>query len=93
MNEETKSVTKKAVKIIAATCVAAGAVALVASGAALKAVTEGGRYLKDVVKKIMDEEPEQKEAEAEVSPEEIVADPTVEAEGRQNEAPADEEPV
>lgn len=58
MNKEIKTTLKKTVKIAGVTCIALGGAALIASGAALKAVTEGGRYLKDAVKKIVDEKPE-----------------------------------
>ena len=58
MNQEMKSFVKKTAKIAGVTCVAAGAIALMASGAALKAVTAGGKYLKDTVKKIVDEKPD-----------------------------------
>lgn len=54
MNHDAKKMLKKAAKIAGVTCVAAGAVAVVASGAALKAVTAGGKYLKETVKKILD---------------------------------------
>lgn len=49
MNTEMKNVTIKSAKIAAAICVAFGAVAVMASGAALKAVAEGGKYLKNVI--------------------------------------------
>ena len=58
MNKEIKSIVKKTAKIVAVTCVAAGAVALVTTDAALKALTEGAKYLKDTVKKIVGEQPE-----------------------------------
>lgn len=57
MNQEIKSIVKKTAKIAGVTCVAAGAVALVSSATAVKALTEGAKYLKDTVKKIIDEEP------------------------------------
>ena len=59
MNKEITSIVKKTVKVGADVCVAAGAVALMTSGAALKALTEGGKYLKDTVKKIIGEEPKE----------------------------------
>lgn len=59
MNKEIKSMVKKTAKIACVTCVAAGAVALMTSATALKAMTEGARYLKDTVKKIIDEEPKE----------------------------------
>lgn len=57
MNRKITSIVKKSAKIGAAVCVAAGAVALMTSGAALKALTEGGKYLKNTVAKIIGEEP------------------------------------
>ena len=60
MNKEAKNLVKKTAKIAGVTCVAAGAVALMTTGAALKALTEGAKYLKDTVKKIVDEEPKEK---------------------------------
>lgn len=71
---------KKAAKIAGVTCVAAGAVALVTSGTALKAITEGGKYLADTVKKIVNEETssepvsEEIAAEAEIVTEEPAAE-------------------
>ena len=55
MNKEAKSLVKKTAKIAGVTCVAAGAVALMTTGAALKALTEGAKYLKNIVQKIIDE--------------------------------------
>lgn len=55
MNKEIKTILRKTVKLAGVTCVAAGAVALVTSGAALKALTEGGKYLKETVTKILNE--------------------------------------
>lgn len=103
MNKEIKTVLKKTAKIAGVTCVAAGAVAIVTSKAALQAMLKGGEYLKDAVKKIIDEEPNAEEvteepvAESakeasvvETSTEETVAEETAaEAEA---EAPAEEEP-
>ena len=79
MNKEIKSIVKKTAKIGAVTCVAAGAVALMTTGAALKALTEGAKYLKDTVKKIVGEEPDV-EAIVEESPtEDVVEAPAAEA--------------
>ena len=55
MNKEAKSLVKKAAKIAGVTCIAAGAVALMTTGSALKALTEGAKYLKNTVQKIMDD--------------------------------------
>ena len=57
MNKKAKNLVKKSAKIAGVTCVAAGAVALMTTGTALKALTEGAKYLQDTVKKIVDEEP------------------------------------
>lgn len=68
MNKEMKSVLKKTAKIAGVTGVAAGAVAIMTSGAALKALSEGG-YLVNTVKKIMNEQeaPEESLEDAAVS--------------------------
>ena len=55
MKQEISSTLKKTVKIASVTCIALGGAALIASGAALKALAEGGRYLKDAVCKIAGE--------------------------------------
>ena len=77
MNKEIMSIVKKSAKIAGVTCIAAGAVALVTSGAALKAITEGGKYLAKTVKDILEEKP---------MPEEVV-------EAAEEAAPAAEVPV
>lgn len=55
MHKEAKSLVRKTAKIAGVTCVAAGAVALMTTGAALKALTEGAKYLKNTVQKIMND--------------------------------------
>lgn len=55
MNKEITTVLKKTVKIAGVTCFALGGAALIASGAALKALTEGAKYMKDSVKEILNE--------------------------------------
>ncbi len=82
MNKEGKTVLKKTVKIAGVTCFALGGAALIASGAALKALAEGAKFTRDSVKKILEEKPREEaaevaEAEA-VSPEETVPEETVE---------------
>ena len=57
MEQEIKTVLKKSVKIAGVTCLAMGGAALIASGAALKALMEGAKYVKDAVQKIIDEQP------------------------------------
>lgn len=78
MEKEIKTVLKKTVKIAGVTCFALGGGALIASGAALKALTEGAKYVAESVKKIVDEKPDDavsESVEAEVVPaEESVAD-------------------
>ena len=59
MNKEMKAIVKKTAKIAGVTCIAAGAVALMTSATALKALTEGGKYLKDTVHKILNEQSEE----------------------------------
>lgn len=85
MNKELTSIVKKTAKIAGVTCVAAGAVALMTSGAALKALTVGGKYLKDTIQKIVNENPdadvaaeEVVEAEAETEVAEVVAEEAAE---------------
>lgn len=56
MKKKMKTVVKKTAKIAGVTCLALGSAALIASGAALKALTEGAAYLKDAVKKIVRDE-------------------------------------
>ena len=85
MNIEAKNLVKKTVKIAGVTCIAAGAVALMTTGAALKALTEGAKYLKDTVKKIIDEEPKEEAiveeaAVVEASPEDFAGEEAVVAE-------------
>ena len=79
MNKEIKSIVKKTAKIGAVTCVAAGAVALMTTGAALKALTEGAKYLKDTVKKIVGEEPDVDVVVEEAPAEVVVEAPAAEA--------------
>lgn len=79
MNQEIKTIIKKTAKIGAAVCVASGAVALMTSGAALKALTEGAKYLKDTVKKIVNDEPKAETVDAETVVEEVVAEESTSA--------------
>ena len=85
MNSEAKNLVKKTAKIAGVTCIAAGAVALMTTGAALKALTEGAKYLKDTVKKIIDEEPKEETiveeaAVVEATPEDFAEEESVVAE-------------
>lgn len=88
MNKNT-NILKKTVKIAGVTCFALGGAALIASGAALKALTEGGKYLKDTVKKIINDKPVEESAiveEAEETPSvETAAEATVVVETSANE--------
>lgn len=80
MKKEITSIVKKSAKVGAAVCVAAGAIALVTSGAALKALAEGAGYLKNTVTKILRESPENgnpvEEAGANAVPAEAAEDET-----------------
>lgn len=80
MKKEITSIVKKSAKVGAAVCVAAGAVALMTSGAALKALTEGAKYLKNTVKKILDEESKSETSATEEVVESPACNPAVEAE-------------
>ena len=77
MKQEIKSLLKKTVKIAGVTCVAAGAVAVMTSGVALKAISEGGKYLADAVNRIVNEPDAPQET---VGAEEAVAAVQVESE-------------
>lgn len=74
MNKEAQNLVKKAAKIAGVTCVAAGAVALMTTGAALKALTTGAKYLKDTVQKIMDDSSETEIIAEVISAEEAAAE-------------------
>lgn len=85
MNKKAKNLVKKTAKIAGVTCIATGAVALMTTGAALKALTEGAKYLKDTVKKILDEEPKAEEvivdAVAEAAPAAEIAEEVAATDG------------
>lgn len=71
MEQKIKKIVKKTAKIAGVTCIAAGAIAIVTSKAALQAMLKGGEYLKDTVKKIMEEDSAEEavvEAEGEEMP-------------------------
>ena len=55
MKQEIKSVLKKTAKIAGVTCLAVGSIAVLTSGVALKAISEGGKYLAGTVMKIINE--------------------------------------
>ena len=80
MNKEIKSVVKKTAKVACVTCFALGGAALIASGAALKAMKEGAKYLADTVKKIIDEEPKEESIVEEAAVVEASSEDFVEAE-------------
>lgn len=88
MNKDAKRIVKKAAKIGGAACIAAGAIAIVTSKTALQAIWKGGEYLKDTVRKIMDDEPQTEQA-AEVLAEPIAAEDDFVEEGS---SPEDENP-
>ena len=73
MNQKITSVVKKSVKVGAAVCVAASAIALMTSGVALKAIGEGGKYLADAVKRIIGEQEAPQEDLAAASEEDFIA--------------------
>lgn len=77
MQKEIKTVLRKTVKIAGVTCLALSGAALIASGAALKALTEGAKYVKDSVKKIIDEKSNE-ESDDVVDTEVIPAEETAE---------------
>ena len=92
MKKEITSIVKKSAKVGAAVCVAAGAIALMTSGAALKALTEGAKYLKNTVEKIVREAPEAEQIVEEATVEETPAEaPAVTAVAE--EVPSTEEEV
>lgn len=74
MNKEIKSIVKKTTKIAGITCFVLGGAALIASGAAVKALAEGGKYLKDTVRKIVNEETKTEEVVVDAVTEEAPAE-------------------
>ena len=82
MEKKIESALKKSAKIAGVTCLALGSAALIASGAALNALVEGARYVKDSAKKIIDEKDTEEPVEvidAEAVPvEEVTAQPKAE---------------
>ena len=94
MKKEVMSIVKKSAKVAGVTCVAAGAVALITSGAALKAITEGGKYLAKTVKDILEEKPKQEDIVVEAEEATAVEEVTV-ADGSAptTEVPAEEATV
>lgn len=86
MSKEINRVLKKTVKIAGVTCVALGGAALIASGAALKALAEGAKFVKNTVKEILDEQPAEEPAE-------VVEAEAVEPAQQPEEAEAEEETV
>lgn len=55
MRKKINSVLIKTAKIAGVTCITAGAIAIMTSSTALKAIGEGGKYLANTVKKIVSE--------------------------------------
>lgn len=94
MNQEVKSILKKTAKITGVTCLTLGGAALIASGAALKALTEGAKFLKDTVQQIIDDGPKAGDVIVDAVAEEIPAtEATVEtpaAEAAEEEGPSAE---
>lgn len=79
MNKEINNIVKKSAKIAGVTCIAAGAVALMTSATAIKALTEGAKYLKGTVEKIIRDDSVPEKTVVEATAEEIVAAPVAEA--------------
>lgn len=65
MDKKIKSMLKKSGKIAGVTCLALSSATLIASGAAVKALVAGAKYVKDSVKKIIDERNDTETGEAE----------------------------
>ena len=55
MKKEIKSILGKTTKIAGVTCVAAGTIAVMTSGVALKMIGAGGKYLANTVKRIVND--------------------------------------
>lgn len=85
MEKEIKTVLKKTVKIAGVTCFALGGAALIASGAALKALTEGAKFVKNSIRDIINEKPAEETAET------VEAEVVTEEEPIADEAPAQPE--
>jgi hypothetical protein len=85
MEKEIKIVLKKTVKIAGVTCLALGGAALIASGAALKALTEGAKFVKNGIRDIINEKPAEETAET------VEAEVVTEEEPIADEAPAQPE--
>lgn len=58
MKKEIKSILKKTAKIAGVTCVTTGAIALIASGTALKATAEGFKHIQNSVRNILAQQEE-----------------------------------
>ena len=65
MDKKIKSMLKKSGKIAGVTCLALSSAALIASGAAVKALVAGAKYVKDSAQKIIDERNDTETGEAE----------------------------
>ena len=65
MKQKTTDILKKTVSVSGITCIALGSTALIASGAALKALTEGAGFLKNAVRAVLAEKPRNAFAETE----------------------------
>ena len=85
MEKEIKIVLKKSVKIAGVTCFTLGGAALIASGAALKALTEGAKFVKNSIRDIINEKPAEETAET------VEAEVVTEEEPIADEAPAQPE--
>lgn len=94
MDKEIKDTLKKTAKIAGVTCVTAGAVALIASGAALKAAVSGIQYIKDRAEEILKEAKDEPQVVDIDTEEEAAAEPEAEvAAEAEPEVPAEEPEV
>ena len=90
MKAKNSNILKKTIKIASFTCVALGGAALVASGAALKALTEGAKYMKNTVQKILEEGSETEAVNEAVTEEAVFAEETVAEESSATEESCDQ---
>lgn len=92
MKKEITRLVKKTAKVAGITCIAAGAVAIMTSKTAVQTIVKGGEYLKDAVKKILNDEPQADETEAhEEAPAAAEADFAAEETAAAEEAPVEVE--
>ena len=85
MKKEIKSALKKTAKIAGVTCLATGAVAVLTSGMALKAICEGGKYLANTVKRIIEENDKIIESDAVTVKDSVTEETVLETEATEKE--------